>query len=232
MRFILILALLLSCQTGVLAPVYVPVDLAPTVAVHSTFRVFTKLNGEKMKSGTAFVISETEVMTAGHVCSLGIQIEGLDLEFEPEGIKSFTLQSQDDKYWEAELVRFSKSPDLCILKVNTPLPPALPFAKSMPDWGDHTGYVGAPRGMWGKGTAMLYEGRYSGDSAVSIFTAPGASGSAVFTKDGVYGVLVAVHPESSSITLVEPLDKIRKFIDDTRASQSSDPATKSLPEAH
>lgn len=219
MRFILILALLLSCQSGILSSQYPQVNLAPTVAVESTFRVMTKIDGVPLKSGTAWVVSqtadETRLFTAGHVCTTETQIEGLNISIEIEGKKSFTLMNREDQTWEAEEVKSSKDPDLCILKTKGKVGFPLPLAEKMPAWGDPVGYVGAPRGFYGQGVAMYFQGNYSGNDVVSIFTAPGASGAALFNKNGVFGVLVAVHPSSDSIVLMVSLSAIKAFIDDT-----------------
>lgn len=224
MRFILILLLCLSCQTGILSYQSPKVAVTPTVAVHSTVKVIVALDGENQKSGTAFVFQENEheslLLTAGHVCDTGVQIEGLDLDFQIEGKWTVRVMNQSNQSWPASVVKYSKKPDLCMLSVKGHIGMPLPLAESMPEWAEEVSWIGAPRGFYGDDIAMYFKGYYSGSNVLSVFTAPGASGSPTFTKKGVFGVIVAVHSFSESIVQIVPLNQIQKFISDYEAPQT------------
>ncbi len=66
--------------------------------------------------------------------------------------------------------------------------------------------------MWAKGVAPFYFGHYVGGSIITAPTAGGASGSAVISKDGVIGVLVAVSRGFDSVTWMVPLPELRGFL--------------------
>ena len=72
--------------------------------------------------------------------------------------------------------------------------------------------MGAPLGIWGDGIAPFYRGNYVGGNAVAIPTAGGASGSAFFTEEGVFGVLVARARRFESVTYFVPLDELKGFL--------------------
>lgn len=217
MRFILILALLLSCQSGVLSYQSTAVNVVPTVAVHSTLQV---LNFTNRTVGTSFVYQEEAgeslLLTAGHVCNSGFEVPGLDVEIKIEGLGPLHIRvmNQFGQSWPATMVKKSSNPDLCILKVQGHISRPLPLADAMPEWSERVSYIGGPRGFYGEGVAMYYEGFYSGANVLSVFTAPGASGSPAFTKNGVFGVIVAVHQLSESIVMIVTLDRIKKFINE------------------
>jgi trypsin-like peptidase len=190
----------------------------PTDAAMSTFKVevlvtvtLDELSVETGWSGTAWAVKEDRgdalFMTAGHVCNttdLGV----------PVTKSAFSLVSRDGQVHVAEVVRFTADPepDLCLLRVRGLAAQPLALASEMPAYGDEVGYTGAPDGIYGGGMAPLYRGFYAGDNLASIPTAPGASGSAMYSSSGVFGVLVAVDRRFSGLTYFEPLDHLRAFL--------------------
>lgn len=205
-KLITALALLSGCSG--LPAIQTPGPSA-TAANHSSYRIDILRDGEDIGSGTAWVAANDGLMaaivTAGHVCA----------EDEP-GTYSYSLVSQDNTEWPAVKVAFpapdSGADDLCLLRAAGNLGPALRLADSMPGYNEEVAYVGAPLGLYGDGVAPMFYGNYAGGDFVSIPTAPGASGSAIYSRDGVVGVLVAVMTRFNHLTIMEPLDHLRPFL--------------------
>lgn len=172
-------------------------------AAGATYRVEISVAGIPLGSGTAWILKRTddsvELMTAGHVC-------------DTPGA-SFDLMGRDSKHYRAVVVSAAKEPDLCILRAE-PETPGMPLglALNMPDYGDTVSYVGAPLGIWGDGMAPYYVGHYAGADLVSIPGFGGASGSAVWTKEGVIGVLVSGYRAFPEMIHIVPLVEIRAFL--------------------
>jgi hypothetical protein len=172
-------------------------------AAGATYLVEILVAGVPLGSGTAWVIRRTgdsvELMTAGHVCdTFGA---------------AYDLLGRDSAHYPATVVSTSKDPDLCLLRAE-PETPGMPLglALAMPNYGDVVSYVGAPLGIWGDGMAPYYVGRYAGSNLVSIPGFGGASGSAVWTRQGVIGVLVSGYPRFPAMIHIVPLADIRAFL--------------------
>ncbi len=135
--------------------------------------------------GTAWAVDDRHVITAGHVCK--------------DGVGDFVLKSTTGRMMTATALAWEDDDedmtDICVLEAHSELGPALPLASEMPREGDVVGFVGYPLGV-----LTHSEGAYVGDvdgpvriGNDYVSTAPcdhGASGSAMYYRDGVYGVLV------------------------------------------
>lgn len=160
------------------------------------------LRGEPMWSGTAWKISPSEMVTAGHVC---------DNEGGPAPV--FRVYNTEGQSWPADVIayEYDKDHDLCVLRASPP-GPSLRLAPAMPAYDSPVFYVGAPLGLWDDGMMPVYHGNYAGGSLVTILGSPGASGSAMQSRHGVVGVLVAGIPGTGLIFIVT-LEKLRLFLD-------------------
>lgn len=162
--------------------------------------------GDSMWTGTAWKVSDTEMVTAGHVC-------------DPDGGPApvFRVFNTDGQSWPATVVKFDHNwftgSDLCVLKASPP-GPALRLAPDMPAYDSPVFYVGAARGVWSDGMRPIFHGNYAGGNLVTIHGSPGASGSAMQSKDGVIGVLVAGIPGTGLIFII-PLADLRAFLDES-----------------
>lgn len=197
----LLLFLLVSCGSANYRPNY-PVTGAD--AAESTFRL--EVYGEESRflgSGTAWVVGVqaeyTYLISAGHVCA------------NPSAL-TYKLHSKDDAVFAVEQTMYSEDPDLCLLKYHGRLARPLLIATEMPRYGDWVSYVGAPFGLYGKGAAPYYSGRYIGSKYVGVETAPGASGSAIWTPRGVFGVLITVDSRFHHVTGFVPLQELVNFL--------------------
>ncbi len=145
------------------------------------------------------------------------------------GVKRFRAKSIA---WESS--QYIGLYDLCLLKTDFDLPSSLVIADRMPLVGEDIGYVG-----WPLGSKVVAHGKYLGDldgpdedSNNSAFSAPcdhGASGSAVFTSRGVWGVLVRLRTDGGKIhdpsegCVAIPLKQLKEFLDDNKIDYASTP---------
>lgn len=162
----LTLSLLIGCY-----PKSHPITLVtPPVVESSTYLIH---NGEIQ--GTAWVVAEGFVATAGHIC-------------EDYNGSNFTLKSSTGRQVIAHPFNWEMSDDshadVCLLKVDGHIGRPLTLASSPPPIGALDFYIGYPKGEFHKGAGFVTK---NGSSAPCDH---GASGSAVATEMGVYGVLV------------------------------------------
>lgn len=145
----------------------------------STFKIITPT----MASGTAWVYQDDKVVTAGHICDEG---PGDFVLISYTGIKSLAhpikWANDDDTMM-----------DICLMEAPG-VRDGLPVLGMMPMVGEAVGYVGYPLGKYKESTGR-YVGDVDGPDMYDDYTATvdcdhGASGSAMYTRYGVYGVLV------------------------------------------
>lgn len=172
-----------------LAACVVPVTVTPEQpsmteqASSATYQMFTPDRAQC----TAWAVDDHHVISAGHCC-------------DEEG--TYTLIGEHFKTVYATVVAyqdedFDDGPpvDVCLLQSTESVGPGIPLAKELPEPGDTVGFVGYPLGK-----RTVSTGEYVGDvdGPFQFYddytaTAPcdhGASGSAMYSAAGVYGVLV------------------------------------------
>jgi len=199
----LILLLLASC--------YHAPPQAPERREEPTYMMITPGIGQC----TAWGIDDSHVITAGHCC-------------HEEG--EYTLISSFHRHVKATVVRFldedyeDRTPtDVCLMRTYSPVQ-HMSLATEMPQIDAPMAFVGYPRGEWVHST-----GFYIGDVDGPFqnwnnyaFTAPcdkGASGSAVFTDAGVFGVLVRLGFTGEDVLpgamgcIASPLSQIVEILD-------------------
>jgi S1-C subfamily serine protease len=160
--------------------------------------------------GTAWKVAPSYVITVGHMCEVDADV--------------FTVETKLGRKVKADPVEYemslSSGADVCVLHLRHDLPgDPLVLADHLPNVGTKDGYVGFPKGKWFSGEGEVVT--FNDEDGPSIgTTAPcnhGASGSAVFTKDGVYGVLVQGHTKDGvtwDACLVTPVDEIKSLLND------------------
>ena len=165
------LALLLSaCQ--------LPDPVAPSAAEDATYKILSE-----DALGTAWAVGPHNLITAGHICDGQDRFALVTTRGIRFGAEKVDLDYDDDTV-----------ADVCLLQTERGLGPGLSLAQSMPAVGDAVYFVGYPQGEWTKSEGA-YLGDVDGPAAWSnyTFSAPcdrGASGSAVLSDEGVFGVLV------------------------------------------
>lgn len=203
MKPLLGLALIAGCQ-------FSP-PMTPSAAEEGTYELF-----DSEGQGTAWAVDEHHMVTAGHMCTdgkgAGLTARTADgFQFRVE-VVDYDLDGYDDDS--------APKKDVCLLHSDRPLPHPLPLAEEMPAVGTEAWFVGYPRHTYVKSVGE-YLGDIDGiqhwnDYAVSAPADHGASGSAVFTADGVFGVLVRglvvgveIHQDGFAAT---PLADIRALL--------------------
>jgi len=178
-------------------------------ATSGTYKVFSE-----DAQGTAWAIDDHHLVTAGHLCETFsdhfILISG-----------SWRFQAKS-VLWEKS--RETGHKDLCLLETEGTLPDPLTLSDRMPRVGEDIHYVGFPLGKYteqdGKYVGDLDGDEYDWNDAVfSAKCDHGASGSAVFFKRGVWGVLVRLRTDGGFVhdgdegCVAIPLSDLKKFLD-------------------
>jgi hypothetical protein len=159
-----------------------PVPTLPKVAEDATYELHTP-SGQC----TAWAVDDHHLVTAGHCCD----DEGSYFAAQPgRSLLPAEVVMGLDVDYEAQA-----PVDICLLKTEAFLPASLVLADKMPLPGDPVGFVGYPNGKWTHNKGV-YVGDIDGpfqfwnDYVATAPCGPGASGSAMYSEDGVYGVLV------------------------------------------
>lgn len=172
-------------------------------------------------TGTGWAVDKYHLITAGHVCnSLSLmRAEGPRRRFYVEPV-----------VWEYNGADY----DICLLKSSVALDSWLIISDMAPKTGDNVGFVGYPGGEYGESSGTYLGDMDTDDSHENdnVFTAPcaaGASGSAVYTERGVWGVLVRkrtdggyIHPGEEGCVAVG-WDKLTKFLRDAGINYDTPP---------
>jgi hypothetical protein len=167
----------------------------------SIYKIQAYQNGEKQWSGSGWMVGKDHMITAGHVC-------------DAEGEDGFTFRAinQWNQEYPVKVAKFSREPDLCLISApNVPVGLGLGRLSSDISYGDSLWYSGAPHGIFGDGTVPFARGYYIGGNKMMIAGYPGSSGSVVYTRAGVVGVLVAGW-RGTHILVFEPAWAIYQFL--------------------
>jgi hypothetical protein len=205
MRELLVLAAV-GCNGCYLPPV------TPATVESGTYQLLVS-NGVGLFAGTAWTIDEHHVVTAGHMC---------------QGMEPDVVLSSGSRDIRGRIVEWEESDDgqrdLCLISTAATLPHPLTVADRMPAMGDRVDYVGYPNGVESRS-----EGKFLGDldgtghlndATFSAQCDHGASGSAVFTDRGVWGVLVRLRTDGNHLhdgsdgCAAIPLDVLDAFLTD------------------
>lgn len=185
MKTLVLLALLLvACQP-------VP-PMTPSLAEEATYKTLT---GDSL--GTSFAISEHYLLTAGHMC---------------DGVKKVALEGTNHVRFAADVVDYEldydTNADICLLHTDRKLPQSVSFALQMPSAGDEVWYVGYPLGDFTKGVGVYVgdtDEAHNNDFTSSAPCDHGASGSAMFSASGVYGILVRLQVFEAPPSMLDEL---------------------------
>lgn len=153
--------------------------MTPASVVDSVYKITAIQNGVQQWSGTGWMVDKDRMMTAGHVCDTG----------DEDGF-TFRAMNRNNQSYPIKVIKWAADPDLCIMEAKH-VPGAPLGLGPKPAYGDPVWYVGAPHGIFGDGSAPLSRGYFIGGDKAMIAGYPGASGSPIFTTDGVFGVIVA-----------------------------------------
>lgn len=155
------------------------------------------------------------VLTANHVCAFG------DLS------RTITVMRVNGEVLSAKIVWQDPRTDLCVLSADGYAGPAASVAEAVPPLGALVYFVGGPLGIFGDGVAFLDQAHFAGlahFSGVPAYflagiTAHGASGSGVFYRGELIGVLRGVMTQAGYIIVAADLDAVQRAV---QAGYSSD----------
>lgn len=203
MKTLLLLALA-ACQMAV--------PVAPQAAEDSTFKMYAAGS-----QGTAWAITDRYLITAGHMCNEADKYALISNRGERFGA---TLVDYADNYPEGDVAK-DLPEDVCLIKSNRTLSVHLTLAPALPRVGEQIYFVGYPLGEWTKSFGV-YQGdlddQHWNDYSFSAPCDHGASGSAVISVHGVWGVLVRVKVVDGKVRpgeegcVAEPLSSIRGLL--------------------
>lgn len=178
------------------AEIYTPASVAGSI-----YKIQAYQNGEPQWSGSGWMIGKDRMVTAGHVC-----------DTEDQDGFTFRAISQWNKEYPISVIKFSRDPDLCLIEAKyVPVGIGLNQRAKTPAYGDELWYSGAPHGIFGDGVLPFAKGFYIGNNHMMIAGYPGASGSVVYTRDGVVGVLVAGF-RGTHVLVFEPAWALAQFL--------------------
>lgn len=161
--------------------------------------VVIAVNKDRWKGGHA----ATLVVTAHHVCEEAPFIE-YDLIFFTVKMEAFNYEldvvTHDGTKLAARIYFEDKENDLCLIEVDGIAGVPAPVAKTLPSPESPVMYAGAPKGEWGPYLVPVMDGRFTGvnGDGFIVFTtpvAPGASGSGLFYRGELIGIVTMVNRE-------------------------------------
>lgn len=176
--------------------------------IAATVRIRT--DGGAVGTGTA--ISKRHVLTAGHVAN---GESGFTVEFfNDEGVLLKSIRAETEKFEEDGIF----SHDLGLLKLSEDAPAMVKVKLGKDRIGDEGYTLGAPLGVKPRHIVI---GNFGGPHdwlpmrVLSVVTAPGASGSAVYNdKHELVGVLVS--GEQALLVYFIPVDAVESFLKDVK----------------
>lgn len=199
-----------------------------TVGIDIDFVAVRKLDDhiavfEGGRKGTGVVLghvgTETMVLTAAHVCEVPRSVKKGDLELFTVSRTYKVHNSNGSKSLTGAPIRQDMTNDLCVMKVSGKIGRPVEFA-GLPRRFSKVVVPGGPIGLFGDGVAYVGEGRYIGSHEnhgkeryfVSVPTAGGGSGSGVFHRGKLVGVIIAVSPKFNHGTVFVPISTVKRFL--------------------
>jgi hypothetical protein len=185
---------------------------APTVAVGRILGSGAVVAAE----GDAGGAGRSLVLTADHVCA---PEAGPDIEFVP-GAFAIQVRNFRGEKFDAEVLARNQIDDLCVLAVAGRASDPVSVAPAAPPVGALVVHVGGPRGMFLQGLGVVSDARYAGTvphtgavrAVLSGVAAPGSSGSGIFYKNRLVGIVVATL-EAGHPVIGADLKAVRQILD-------------------
>ncbi len=200
-----------------------------TLRIEMDFTAVARLDNriavyEGGKQGTGVILGhaggETIVLTAGHVCEVPQSVKRGELVLKTVQGTFMVANAGGTLRLKARPVRQDMTNDLCVMfaqgKIGRPVPMA-----GLPRRLSKVLVVGGPIGMFGDGVAYVGEGRYIGtqvtegkeQSFLSVAMASGGSGSGVYHRGRLIGIVVAVSQKFNHGTVFVPISVVRRFLE-------------------
>lgn len=177
-------------------------------------------------SGLAFqtIGEDTYIMSASHLCENAIydtkQVESLKDSMINVDIKILVKDFYGNP-WEAEIIDYEPSTDLCLLKSEMPRVKRVKLADSLPDPGERVYAISAPLSIRANGAVPHFEGIFSGCDPwdTCFYTIPatfGSSGSLILNSEyEIVGMIQAADPRFPTMSIGVSIVSIRDFLDNS-----------------
>jgi hypothetical protein len=164
-------------------------------------------------------------LTAGHSCQKKIKNKKM-AGFSLNTVAStYVTLSYRGVLKAAEIVAYEMTSDVCILRVTgykaKKRPKVIPISKKMPKMGEKVYNPAAPRGIFGPGMLLMFDGYYAGVGYKNYMfftlpTKPGSSGSPILNEKGeLVSMIFAGFPAMENIGLGSNLNAVRTFVAET-----------------
>lgn len=165
------------------------------------------------------------VMSAAHVTNVPALIPGFDEEGNINSlfITDASIQSVqllDGSYCDSEEIWADVDLDVGVIKTSCIAGTVAPLALDLPPVGAMVSVSGAGLGIHPKGVFLVTDGRYVGSDdgfdgqlIVTLPVAPGHSGSGLFYKGHIFGIVSRRTVNFEHVTLAVSLENMRKAFD-------------------
>lgn len=167
--------------------------------------------GSRNTSGSGVVIGnerdKTYVLSAGHVCAP-----------EASGKMAMLVVDNAGEAHEVSEVKFSKSPDLCVITTKGKWGKPVKISNRKIKYGDRVKTLAAPHGIYMPNVVLIMEGMYSGEDDMSnmyytVPAAPGSSGSAIFNERGeIISIVHSATKNFANVAIGTSAENIKKFL--------------------
>jgi hypothetical protein len=158
------------------------------------------------------------ILTAGHVCRVPFQVEDSSSPTQFVIVKrsEMRVENLQGKLFKAEILFYSMQPDICAISVFGDAGQLVELADDVPPKGAIVQNVGSPNSFKGPDVFFMSDGRYLGEiglmgamkEAVSNPIWPGLSGSGLFYKGKVFGIVTNVDKEFEHIGFADTLAEL------------------------
>jgi hypothetical protein len=167
--------------------------------------------GSRNTSGSGVVIGnvdkKTIVLSAGHVCAP-----------EASGKMAMLVVDAGGEAHEVIDVKFSKSPDLCVITTKDTWGKPARITNRKVKYGESVKTLAAPHGIYMPNVVLIMEGMYAGQDDMSnvyytVPAAPGSSGSAIFNDRGeIVSIVHSATKNFASVAIGTNPENIKKFL--------------------
>tara|TARA_R110000851_G_scaffold91748_6_gene200307 strand:- start:366 stop:1118 length:753 start_codon:yes stop_codon:yes gene_type:complete len=153
----------------------------------------------------------TDILTAGHVCTMPDELIILG------GSQTVELSDVSGESFLGTIYAIDEENDLCIIRIKEKRP-VLKLATSNPNIGDNVYSAGYPQGLFMPGLLHFFHGYFSGvdpfrNGYYNFPASPGSSGSAIIDDNGeVIGIISAVLKDFHHSTIGPSVEPITIFL--------------------
>jgi hypothetical protein len=206
-------------ETLVESTVKVELDFTSTKKVNDGILVY-----EGSRQGTGVVLghsgTSTLVLTVSHICEVPAVVKKGNAVFTTVSSSFRVMNYSGNVLFTARPIRQDMTNDLCVMTVEGKIGRPVSFA-GIPRRLSRVVVVGGPIGLFGDGVSYVGEGRLVGLQSmrglelgvVSVAMSNGGSGSGVFHRGKLIGIITAVSTKFNHGTVFVPIGTVKKFLE-------------------